>query len=394
MMKRLLFLIFGLILLSQINTQNLESRKAQETIDQELQHEAIAINIEVPVRVFKGDAFVENLTIDDFEVYEDGILQKIEAVYLIKKTTIKREETENRKSEFPKVFSPETSRQFILMFEVTEYLPRIGEVIDYFFKDVILPRDTLTVITPIKTYNFNKRALQDISREEIGMLLKNRLKKDATMGGAKYKSLLRDYKYIERLKMEEDLKRQMLLEKVREIKRLKYIEEKRLEDFAEILKNMEGQKNVFLFYQKEMIPVPVNINDMEYLELFSNVSFNLERVKQSFADSSISSHFIFITKTPADEEGNRPSEQSGKWIDQSSEIFSAFKELAVSTGGLAESTFNLASAFQKAVVASENYYLLYYTPKNYKPDGTFKKIEVKIPGKKYKITHRAGYVAE
>lgn len=50
--------------------------------------------------------------------------------------------------------------------------------------------------------------------------------------------------------------------------------------------------------------------------------------------------------------------------------------------------------FEKAVEATENYYLLYYTPKNYVADGKFKKIEVKVKGKKYKITHRAGYIAD
>ena len=54
------------------------------SISQEIQHEAVAINIEVPVRVFKGDMFIDNLTIDDFELYENGKLQEIEAVYLIK----------------------------------------------------------------------------------------------------------------------------------------------------------------------------------------------------------------------------------------------------------------------------------------------------------------------
>jgi hypothetical protein len=214
------------------------------------------------------------------------------------------------------------------------------------------------------------------------------------MGGLKYKSLLRDYEDLRLSRIEEDLKRQMMLEKVREIKRIKYIEEKRLKDFTKFLKNMEGQKHVFLFYQKELIPAPANINDLEYLELFGNISFDVENVKQSFADSSISSHFIFITKTSVDKEVNRQSEQSGDWVEISSEIFSAFRELALSTGGLAESTFNLSYAFQKAVVASENYYLLYYTPKNYIADGKFKKIEVKTPGKKYRITHRAGYIAD
>jgi hypothetical protein len=42
----------------------------------------------------------------------------------------------------------------------------------------------------------------------------------------------------------------------------------------------------------------------------------------------------------------------------------------------------------------ENYYLLYYTPKDYKPDGKFRSIEVKVKGKSYSITHRAGYIAD
>jgi len=52
---------------------------------QEITHETIVVNIEVPVRVFDRGKFVENLTIDDFEVYEDGKLQNVVAVYMIKK---------------------------------------------------------------------------------------------------------------------------------------------------------------------------------------------------------------------------------------------------------------------------------------------------------------------
>ena len=57
---------------------------------QEIQHETSAINIEVPVRVFTKGKFVEELTIKDFEVFEEGVPQKIEALYLIKKSIIER----------------------------------------------------------------------------------------------------------------------------------------------------------------------------------------------------------------------------------------------------------------------------------------------------------------
>jgi len=77
-------------------------------IAQEIQHETIVVNIEVPVRVFERGKFVENLTIDDFEVYEDGKLQNVVAVYLIKKTKIERKEEKensNLKHQGPFIFS-------------------------------------------------------------------------------------------------------------------------------------------------------------------------------------------------------------------------------------------------------------------------------------------------
>lgn len=61
--------------------------------EQEIQEEAIAVNIEVPVRVYDGNKFVENLTIKDFVIYEDGKKQEIDAVYLIKERAIQRKES-------------------------------------------------------------------------------------------------------------------------------------------------------------------------------------------------------------------------------------------------------------------------------------------------------------
>ena len=63
------------------------------------------------------------------------------------------------------------------------------------------------------------------------------------------------------------------------------------------------------------------------------------------------------------------------------------------TGGIAETSANATAAFQKAVNASENYYLIYYKPKEYKADGKFREIKVKVKSGNYRITHRAGYIA-
>ena len=95
----LLLVSFGLFL----NLTNLENASLSTVQTKEpqagLQHEAIAVNIEVPVRVFKGKDFVADLEIEDFEIYEEGVLQDIEALYLIHKTDITREATSIKKEE-------------------------------------------------------------------------------------------------------------------------------------------------------------------------------------------------------------------------------------------------------------------------------------------------------
>ena len=80
--------------------------------------------------------------------------------------------------------------------------------------------------------------------------------------------------------------------------------------------------------------------------------------------------------------------------EQSEDFFSAFRATAEATGGTVDTSTNPSTAFQNALKAADNYYLLYYSPANYVNDGSYKKIEVKVKDPKYKVTHRKGYVAK
>jgi len=155
----------------------------------QIQEERLVLNVEVPVRVFKGNTFVDNLTIEDFEAYEDGKLQKIEAVYLVKKKSIERREEKKR-------FAPQTSRQFFLWFEISEYMPKISKAIKYFFDNVFFSGDNLIIITPLKTYNLNDQALELVSGEAIANRLIGILRRDATAGNSEYRAALRDLREI------------------------------------------------------------------------------------------------------------------------------------------------------------------------------------------------------
>ena len=113
-------------------------------------------------------------------------------------------------------------------------------------------------------------------------------------------------------------------------------------------------------------------------------SFDVDEVKMAYSDSSTSIHFLLLTERPVVEQGVR-------MVEHSEDIFSAFREMTMATGGLVVSSSNSAYAFQQALDASENYYLLYYRPKDYVVDGKFKEIKISVKGKKYRVIHRAGY---
>jgi hypothetical protein len=408
-MKKLIFLLLLAFLFLSLHPQ-------------ELSHVTEVINVEVPVRVFDGDRFVDNLTLNDFEVYENGVLQKVEAVYLIKKTAVHRREEEKR-------FAPKTGRSFYLFFEVYEYLPKLYDSVSYFLNNVLNHEDSLVVVTPIKTYRLRKEALEAQSKEQIAKQLISIIRKDLLTGNFEYRSTLQDIADLARrisstlagsrsggissdiltggtdyggLELEELL--MMYLASYQRLENLRSIDEKKLFDFAKYLKGKEGQKHVFLFYQREFFPqidtkillqaydmlqdspgVQQTLSDLNNFRT-RKVMINTDQIKKAYADSSISINFLFITTLPENIPGITFKESS-------EDIFSPFLEMAKATGGFAESSSNPTSLMQRAAEASENYYLLYYSPKNYKSDGKFKEIKVVVKSKNYRISNRAGYFA-
>jgi len=383
---------------------------------QEIQHEAVAINIEVPVRVFKGKNFIDNLTIDDFEIYEDGILQKTEAVYLINKINIVRENTEMNKEEARKIFAPKVSRNFVFLFEIHEYLPKIGKAIEYFFNEIYEMGDTLTVMTPLNTYLFNSEALERVTKKEISKELIEQLRGDTRRSTIAYRGLLRDLEDVKRFEKDteggfEDLISMMHSNIASKLRNLRYIDENKLLKFVDFLLSTEGPKHVFFFLQKLQIPIirynPVfGFDDLEEFDAY--MALDETKIKQIFSDSSITAHMIYVTKlsdldimqreagslTNANEYDTSATTMPRVLQDISGSMFSSFKDIAEATGGIVDSSTNAAASFKKAADASENYYLLYYSPENYVADGEFKEIKIKVKGKRYKISHRAGYIAD
>jgi hypothetical protein len=377
-------------------------------------HEVTVTNIAVPVRVMDGDRFVENLTIEDFDVLENLVPQKLQALYLVKKAAILRQQGAQE-------FSPAVSRNFFLLFQLTEYNPKLTDLIDYLFKQVLLPTDTMVIQTPMKSYSLSPQALARKPKEELAEEMNSLLKKDIKTGNTEYNGLLNDLKRIVRnisgISTRGDIESdsvssntglEFMLNRYKDtvarMEEQRLIDERKIFRFAQALKRVEGQKNVFFIYQREFRPEiqPVVLNSLldsyqdqpnvmsdlqDMFQFYSrDLSVNAELLKKAFADASINFNFIFMNKEPENISGIAMREQS-------EDVFRAFSQVVTATGGIVDTSQNPVSGFKHAIENSEMYYLLYYSPENYRPDGQFKNILVRVKNPNYSVLHRLGYFA-
>ncbi len=397
---------------------------------QQVREERTVVNVGVPVRVFRGDAFVPDLGLKDFEVLEDGVPQKLEAVYVIHGTAVERREEASR-------FSPSTQRHFYLFFEITDFNPQMSRALDYFIENVLAPGDTVSVVTPVRTYRMRLKALEMASKPAVAAQLAGILRQDTLSGSAEYRRLLDELEDIARalsraildLQSEEaaapqpmpgvsalqssvfrtaDFRPEQLLLQyaaaLSNMESIRRLDAAKMMRFASQLRNEDGQKYVFLFYQREFLPEV----EPRILQTFIALSqdrpdsqhaaasifdfykrynaFDLERVKRAYADASIAIHFLFVAEPVKNAIGL-------KFREKSEDVYSAFREMALATGGTFEASANPQVLLKDAVASAENYYLLYYSPSNPQKDGRFRKITVRVRNGDYRITNRQGYIA-
>jgi VWFA-related protein len=381
---------------------------------QDLQHATGVVNVEVPVRVFDGDRFVENLALGDFEVFENGQPQvPLEAPPPAAQGASGRP-------------SPKTSRTIVLQFEVLEPNPKIDDAMDYFFAEVIHPDDSVTMVTPRGSYHLKPETLAASPRAEVAKKFKDQLRSDILAGAADYRRMLGSLRDIAAMYADGHDTDQMLErtnEIVRQLRDRLGINRRSLRQLAQGLKKLEGQKYVFLFYQRELVPLPAvgqfgdesldtaeaSLSDASDADAYRTSEVTPKQIKQIFSDASVTANLIYLTQSRlpragpasgADVEtqvagGSAEGANLGgsRLKDLSASIFSSLGEVAKATGGISESSTNPFASFRKAVAATENYYLLYYVPADYRADGKFREITVRVKGKGYRVSNRAGYFA-
>lgn len=373
--------------------------------------QALVTTISVPVRVLDNKQFVEDLGIDDFELYDSGHQQKIDAVYLIHKKEVQQKQSGVD-------YMPVLNRDFFLLFQMTNYNPRLSEALDYFFTEIFTPGDSLSIMTAEDRYTLSTAALENKSREQLSKELQNLIRRDTMTGQSSYNSLLRELKRLVATistsqglssSSEADTTNLELLfprykENLEKMEQMRVIDEQSFLQFAASLKARSGQKYVFFFYEREFRP-EINAVDLNRLmseyqekpqiiqhlqdlfEMYSRTpSLDAQKINRAFGDSSIAFNLIFINREPELETGIVMREQS-------EDVFSSFSDLAKSTGGIVETSLDPTPSFRKAVDIAESYYLLYYTPRDYQETNEYRDIRVFVKDKEYDVLHRPGYYA-
>jgi hypothetical protein len=377
--------------------------------------------VDVDVRVFDGNRFVDSLSLADFELFENGVRQQPNSLYLVKGQTVVRAEATGEGH-------PSFGRSFYLLFQTVDWDPKLGDAVDYLFSSVLRPGDAMTLVTPAKPYNLQPDALATKPKATLSKSMQDLLRKDIQRGGGEYRDIIRTLSRVTnaiegtRMNVEEDLATdtstsdfglELQLDQYRnalmKMESLRLVDEKKLLAFAAAVRAHPGVKYLYFFYEREYRPEispmamqtllslyqdnpTIQANLMDLFQYYRReTTFNADHVKKAFADAGIVLNFIFMDKKSQRVFG-------GTMHEQSEDIFPGFRAIALATGGVSEISQNPAAAFKAAATAAEDYYLLTYAPSEAATAGEFRTIEVKVArkdpsGRDYTVTNRIGYFA-
>jgi hypothetical protein len=379
----------------------------------------ISIQIPVQVRVYSEGMFVDNLGLDDFELYEGGKRQRIEAVYHVREKGLT--------NLGPQVsLVPDISRSFYLFFEIADYTPELRASVRYFVQEVVRPSDSLTIITPKHAYRLKKTAPQNIPKAELTRQLDALFERDTLLSNPEYRAAVAELKALVSLAVDPDSKGAQGPELggqappsgmswdavitrysslLTAVEKLRKIDERRLLDYVEMLRYQEGQKFAFFFYQREPLPriaakllddyIRLNqgrrdvIRTLTYMQNFHNRDFHVdeERLARAFASASILLHFVVFDMPETD--GLTDIEARNL-----TDFYGRLEAISSLSGASFPRDLTALELLKEAVGRLDQYYLVYYTPSYYAGDGKFKSIEVRVKDRQYRLVHRAGYVSE
>lgn len=387
------------------------------------QEEVTVVAVEVPVRVLYKGRDLKDLTREDFEIYQNGVKQKITGFEVhSRKIAISKDTPEEELK-----IKPE-KRLFILIFNIFDYQENIGQAIDYFFENFFSPGDQLIILTEDRIFDIEKgknvsdvalnlkdtlRKFKLISTFSIYKAYKDlRLEADRLLWEIKGAGLSSDWdRYILRFyenyqRVWKDYKRQFITPNFdlyrSVIKRVKQI---------------EGEKWALCFLQRELFPELKNEGPLDYeirhkvetpsdnpvisakqriviskqmelLRLFDiSGIIPVEAMKSLFMEANVTFHLIFLRS----QKTLLSKDFELKEVSQDYE--DCFRQISFSTGGHTTFSNKVVEALKEASESEDYYYLLVYSPEaDLSDEGVT--IDVKVKKEGADVIHLKRFVKE
>lgn len=385
----------------------------QETIREEVK----VVHVEVPVRVLYKGKSVDNLTINDFELYEDKKLQTISSFNIVNKS-IKIKDSTNPPSRF-----------FVLVFRVTNYNKEFQDGVKYLFDNILDKNDGLLVLANDVSMTIDNLG----EKEEALSRLNNLLLAQGQLARGQMTS------YLKRIEQELGMNNFKVLLSQGDFRRTqdflrKYLKTwkeykerylmpnlDRYYSFARHLETIKREKWVINFFQMETLPDIVMTGEMrralnnstsnllestntEYVsygqilrtltneideELNIALTFPVEDISKLFYKVDATFHTIFMRTTIGVESQDFENSKIIKDMEK------CLADITRSTGGSLEVANDIQPAIDKIIGEENVYYRLTYSPQTPQKPG---RIKIKTSNKKYDVLYddnfRADYLKE
>ena len=368
--------------------------------DQERPQEEVTVTaVEVPVRVLLKGQPVRDLTEDDFEVYENGVKQAITHLDIISRV-IAGTAPSVKKAEPAETPEPK-KRTFILIFDIFDYTDPVGEAVDYFFREIFRPGDSVVVITEdqiltvsqgqtieefaegvkrtlvqfksISTQNMIK-AFRDINREAERLLGQSMGEAPSLFPRFDFESLSIFYDNYRRIW--EAYRNQYLMPDLAFYRNL-----------IQRVRRIEGDKWTICFQQRELFPrikrgsmlenqvrnwlgMQIDPDTQARAQIIQakqqdlQRSFDLSRVispdamRDLFLSADITFHLILLRST------RHLLEQDWELVEVGEDYEDSLRKISEATGGYLGFSNQAVEALKEAVEVEDFHYLLVYQPKN------------------------------
>lgn len=259
-------------------------------------------------------------------------------------------------------------RNYMLVFDVKNYSPKVKEAITYFINDVLREGDQLIVVSPTKLVGFSAGKLSAPKKQLIKKIV-NMLKEDISRGMARYRSTIQEMtqntlSLSGQRSMPSASTLPAVLATYQQNRQILYSFRENLEarllKFNKIFRQVKGdnrENHLLMILEKETRPIPdrktmeqIRQSSISYgmqaVEVFYGEKFktqlDLQKLEKAFKYADVKFHFLYL-------QGKGARSRKGiEFIENSGESFNSFSILAKATGGIQTSS-SRPTAFLKKI---------------------------------------------